>query len=350
MQRSTANFLIRQLFRAKVLAGSVVVLSIAMIAGAQPVAAVAIPDQAGANHAAVWPADKKEVAAPPSAAAADKDRTEKPANDDSAAQAQPEIKRHPVTRVLSKPVPAAARNVPQFVNAAPAPNQQLLAPQLRARLEPMLKVELSFANRAAGLNDEERRSVIAASKKWLDDFVVDFGKNMDPNRRQMWMQGMHAVGGRQGDEDPRESIQRGVAEVLAANLPPEKVASYKAESDKRAAFHRQVTIEALVDLIDTKVNLSSDQRGKITASLSDHWDPVWAPQLEIFTINSDLWPNIPDELVSPSLTPAQRGVLNQLNRQNGVTFIGAGGFGREVGEIDDISLEDDSPNPDTKQK
>jgi hypothetical protein len=258
--------------------------------------------------------------------------TEKLKKDDagSTIQAKPQIKAQPAPR-------------PNIVvrNALPGGNNPIgLERQIRARLEPTVKAELSFAIRTAGLNGDERQALIVGGKKWLDDFVVEFSKKQDPNQRQMWLQGLHQIGGRQSGDDPRELVQRGIAGVAAETLPKEKMAAYKTECDKRSAYYREVIVDNLVDLIDAKVILSPAQRQKIAKSLKEHWDPAWAPQLDFFAINSDYWPDLPEECISPDLTAAQRNVLDKSHRITGHMIIGGGGFGFEVGQIDDINLDD----------
>lgn len=259
-------------------------------------------------------------------------------NDDKAA-AKPanDVKAAPKPRAAQRPV---ADDV-LIVNANPG-NQNPLQRQIRQHLEPILKVELSFVNRVAGLSDDERRALVAASVKWLDEFVVDFVKNQDRNQQQMWLQGVQGVviGGDRTSGDPRESIARGVSELVAATLPKEKAAAYEKECAERAEFYRDVTIANLVQSLDEKVILSREQRKSITESLKKHWATDWAPQLEVFLIGNDAWISFPDEYIVPELTASQRAVLSRVNRISGRMFWGGTmpGMGGEV--IDDIDLAD----------
>jgi hypothetical protein len=354
MNKSTSLLLIESVFRIGIIAVVTVGAVLPMSAGAQQFRLEIGVDKVKTGDAPTAKAEEpKPDHTPHPAKAGDEVQVAKPA--DESKPAKSESKPSPVMRVFPKAAVARARNVapapvqivvPGFANQ----NPNALEPQIRARLEPMLRTELSFANRAAGLNDDERRALIAASKKWLDAFVVDFAKHQDPNQRQMWLQGMRVIGGPQVGDDPRESVQHGVAEVVAATLPAEKVVAYENECGKRSAFYRQVIVDNLVALIDTKVILSPEQRQKITTSLNDHWDPSWAPQLELFAMNNDTWPNVPDQWVLPELTPSQRSVLSQLNRMSNRMIINGGAFGLEVGEIDDISLDDVPPQANTAKK
>src|SRR6185312_4196035 len=95
--------------------------------------------------------------------------------------------------VVRRPVPNAAA-------------QNAIQQQMRKMLEPMLKVELSFAARVTDLNKEERKKLAADGKVWFEKFLVDFLKNQDPNQQQMLLQGMQGVwfgNQQQKPENPR---------------------------------------------------------------------------------------------------------------------------------------------------
>ena len=238
--------------------------------------------------------------------------------------------------------------------AAIAANQKTLEQQMRAQLEPMLKAELSFANRTAELNDDERRKLIADSKKWFEEFIGPFVKKQDPNQRQMMLQGGNGIwfGGQAPNrDDPRKSIQTGVAKVISDTLPKEKQDKFKEECRKREEFVRLTTVDNLVARVDEKVILSADQRNKVSDALIKHWDDSSPPQLEAFAISSTIWPGIPDQWVLPELTESQRAVISRINRTSGRVFFGGMGFGMGGEVIDDIDIEfDDAPAPAEAEK
>jgi hypothetical protein len=235
---------------------------------------------------------------------------------------------------------------------AVAANQKTIEQQMRAQLEPMLKAELSFANRAAELNDDERRTLIAGSKKWFEEFIGPFVEKQDPNQRQMMLQAGNGIwfgGQAPSRDDPRKSIQTGVAKLVSDTLPKEKRDKYKEECRKREEFVRLATVDNLVTRIDEKVILSADQRKKVTDALIKHWDENSAPQLEAFAISATIWPGIPDQWVLPELTESQQAVLSRINRTSGRVFIGGMGFGMGGEVIDDIEF-DDTPAPAETEK
>jgi hypothetical protein len=226
--------------------------------------------------------------------------------------------------------------------AGPAAVQNAVGQQMHKQLQPMLKTELSFAARAAELNDDERGALIVAGKQWFDSFVTDFVKNQDPNQQQMLLQGgqmMWFGGPERKVVDPREAIRKGLLKTAEGTLSKEKAKAYADESKKRDEFIRKVGIDNLVARIDEKVDLSPDQRKKITESLISHSDKGHQPQLEAFAMNGNMWPGVSSEVVLPALTPAQKTVFGRLNASVGQVFFGGNMFNVQGVEIDDVDLD-----------
>jgi hypothetical protein len=211
--------------------------------------------------------------------------------------------------------------------------------QFRAQFEPLLKVELSFVNRACKLSDEQRQKLIGKSNGWLDEFILDYAKQGG----QPQMVGALIAGGRQQTADPRESIQAGVEKIVKAELPKEQAEIYVEESKKRAEIARKVAVDNLVTRIDKELILSPEQREKLTQSLTEHWDKNWAPQLEMFMHGMDMWPNVPNQWIRPHLTAAQHVAWGRLNKNHGHVFFG--GMGGEGQVIDDIDLKEGQEQP-----
>jgi hypothetical protein len=211
--------------------------------------------------------------------------------------------------------------------------------QFRGHFEPMLKVELSFANRTCKLSDEQRKNLIKKSNAWLTEFIRDYAKQGG----QPQMQGVWFGGGRPQLPDARNSIQAGVKKLVEAELPKEQSAIYIEESEKRSEFGKKVSVDNLVARIDKEVNLSPEQREKITKSLIEHWDKSWAPQLEMFMNGMDMVPNVPAQWIRPHLSAVQQAAWNRVNKQTGHMFLG--GMGNEGQVIDDIDLHEDEEKP-----
>ena len=209
--------------------------------------------------------------------------------------------------------------------------------QLRAQFEPVVKVELSFAIRACKLEGDQRKSLIAAGEKWLDEIVKDSQKQQ-PNRGQVqiWFGGGRQA---QGNSDPRGAIARGIAEAAKGVLTPEQIEIHEQESKQRENAYREAIAATLVVRMDEKLALSAQQRQKLTEAFTQEWDAKWAPPLEIFMYNNDVWPAIPDKVVSPHLTPAQWEIWTRLAKNAQNVHFGGWGLGDNAQVIDDVEFE-----------
>lgn len=209
---------------------------------------------------------------------------------------------------------------------------------LRGQFEPLLRVELSFANRVCKLSDDQRRKVIAKSNKWLTKFSKDHAKQGG----QLMINGGW-LGGRHQPVDARESVQKGVAEVIGEELPKEQAELYAEECKRRAEFTQKVAIDNLVARIDKELVLSPEQREKIAASLTEHRDKSWAPQPEMFMHGMNMWPNVPDQWIRPHLTATQQLAWSRIDKHSAHVFFG--GMGDDGQVIDDIDLEEGQAKP-----
>jgi hypothetical protein len=203
--------------------------------------------------------------------------------------------------------------------------------QFRAQFEPLLKVELSFANRVCKLKGDQRRNLIAKSKVWLDQFLADYAKQGNQPQMVGWFGGMRQT------NDPRDSIRAGVAKLVKAELPAEQAAMYSEECKKRVEFHKKTYVDNLVTRIDHELILAPEQSEKITRSLTEHWDKNWQAQLEMFIQGVNMWPAVPDQWIRPHLTAVQQIAWGRLNKQHGNMVFG--GIPIEGQVIDDIDLD-----------
>jgi hypothetical protein len=92
--------------------------------------------------------------------------------------------------------------------------------------------------------------------------------------------------------------------------------------------------------MDEQLLLAPEQRTRITKSLVKNWNKDWAPQIELFMMNTNMWPRVPDQWVTKELTPAQRAVWARLQANPQYMVWGGGGFafGDHQLVIDDIEL------------
>lgn len=213
---------------------------------------------------------------------------------------------------------------------------QLVA--IRQQFEPLMKTELSFANRVCQWTDAERIAAIAAAKSWQRDFAREFLKNGGQRNR-----GMMIVAGNQvvqrGNQGPQP--EKSLADALQSKMTDEQRAAYEAERTKRDAFRAGATIDNLVAKMDQKLELTPQQRRQIRESLREDWSEDWAPPLELFVQMAEYSPAFPDEKIVQFLTPEQRALwqrVRKLQVQGG--FFGGNMFGNEVPPINDVDLNE----------
>ena len=213
------------------------------------------------------------------------------------------------------------------------------AAAMRAQFEPLVKIQLSFANRVCRWTKEQRVAAIAAANAWLDEYARESAKN---NNRQQFAGAIMFING----DGPRGAgaappVEKKLQEKLQGAMTEEQRAEYDAQRAKRDAFRTEAAIDNIVAQMDRLLSLTPEQRRKVRDSLHESWKDNWGPQLEVFIHMTEYAPAFPDENVLPHLTPAQRDVWRGVQRISvqGVNF-GGGGLGGNVPPIDDVDLRE----------
>lgn len=211
-----------------------------------------------------------------------------------------------------------------------------LAP-LRAQYGPLLKAELSFANRVCEFSNEQRRQAIAAGVKWLTEFA-----RAQLVGNQIQRGGLFAFFGAQPQRpaDPVVTAESQIADIVRSVLTDEQKQQYESQLAQRSSFQRQAVIDNVIAKMDEHMDLSVEQRAKLTKTLLARWDENWAPPLDSFVHMGEYMPSIPDEYVAPHLSDEQKQIWNGLQkisfgRENFENMDVFGGVG-----LDDIDLTD----------
>jgi hypothetical protein len=223
--------------------------------------------------------------------------------------------------------------------AQQANRQEVIRTALRNQFEPLLKAELSFANRACQWTAEERTRAIAAGKICLGAFLdAHAQQNGQLLNRQIFIAAGDAP---VAAVDPSGRFYETLTDVLHMQMSDEQRERYDAERAARAAFRAEASIENIVLLIDQRLDLSPDQRDKIAAALKANWKPEWAPPMQFLIQMGNFIPAVPPEHVVPFLTNEQvrtwRGVQKVSARGN---LLGHGLFGGGEQPINDIDLNE----------
>jgi hypothetical protein len=233
--------------------------------------------------------------------------------------------------------PAVILQDVQEVVAADAELPENLEPYL-AQYRPVVKAELSFANRVCKFTEEQRTAVISDAKTWLTEYAKEQAKGQPAQNLAMWMQG-----GRQGGQDanPRRSLEDGVAKAVKKHITDEQKATYEKEFKKRRDFHTGAIAENFVAILDEKLYLSPEQRKELTADFQENWDESWGLELQHFTYMGNYLPNMPADRVLKHLNREQTACWNGIQKVS---------YGRDLTQehqwvggqpIDDIDLGDE---------
>lgn len=185
--------------------------------------------------------------------------------------------------------------------------------QMIRRLRPFLRAEYHVVRTICEATPEQRREVARAGERALRDAAA-----RNPTGELRIFNGGRF---RHIPFDPAVMIREGLAKAVKEHLPPEQVARYQDERKRREQTQEQLAVRMVVSTLDQEMRLGEDQRASISKSLLEHWDDSWAASLTNLTALQNLqnfFPPIPDELVVPFLSAAQKDVWqsNQSKRRH----------------------------------
>jgi hypothetical protein len=187
---------------------------------------------------------------------------------------------------------------------------------MRNKLEPVLKKELAFATRVCQLDKTQRKTLADAGAEALKKAAYQYTQ-----AQQHAIQPRIVIfnGGRNvvpAQTNPIKILQDALVAAAAEKLPTEMSKQLADEFTKRAQYRQQAVIDSLVVMLDKKLALTEQQRKEISDSLAANWEDSWAPQLQIFMYEQDMFPPLPDKCIVPHLLPSQKTVWENLPNRN----------------------------------
>jgi hypothetical protein len=188
--------------------------------------------------------------------------------------------------------------------------------QMRDRLQPFLKRELSFAARVCNLDKPQRKKLAEAGQEALKKAAyqsTQAQRNVAQPRIVIFNGGRNML---PAPSNPIKMLQEALLETAKEKLPAEMSQKLADELAKRADYRKHAMIDNLVVILDKKLGLTQQQRTDIANSLAADWDDSWAPQLQIFMFDQDIIPRFPDKCISPHLQPAQKTTWDNLPNKN----------------------------------
>ena len=210
-----------------------------------------------------------------------------------------------------------------------------LAQQFMSQYRPLLQSELHFVRVLCQPTPAEYKTIKAAGEVGLNNLV----KQCATTQRQM-EQGR--MGGRQATEfpEPRAAIANAIVASVHRTLPAEKGARYQQELTKRAAARKRALILSIVAQLDKDLVLTPEQREKMIEVLNKHIADTSVKQLEVLFYGPEYLPPLPNQAITPLLTPKQLETWNGVARGHSTIW---GFFGFGFVKMVDIGDEENPP-------
>ena len=255
-----------------------------------------------------------------------------PQEPDAAADELPEgLPEAPQEGDLRIEVDVAAPVPPEAVQPEPDAAMLEMEKQLRPQIVAMAKSELSFMRQICVPSEEEDARIIDAMKGPVRDATRQAAQAQagpEGNGRERRMVVGHVNGRVVMAGDPivsaRQVIQQGLTEAVRQVMSEPMAERYQAELDDRQVFRKRALAKSLVASLDEMLELSVQQRAELTESLMANWNRDWEMVMNQFMQhNRGYVPQIPDNLIAPTLSDHQRKVWNRLQKIGGQQF---GGF------------------------
>ncbi len=261
---------------------------------------------AGQATFADGPAEKEE--APKEAEAKPKKKQPKAAQNKTAIEAielNLDAVAAPLRNLFGGGIVAEMANAP---NAA-AENQALIQ-QFQQQLRPVMMSELRFVRLMCGdLTLDQRRTI----KRQAEASLTQAAKQM--SHQQVRQQRGQAVARNKLSDGPRKLIRNEIANALKGALPDDRVASYTAAAELRSNDIKQAAILSVVSLLDGQVNLTSEQREKISDSIAAKWQDDSEKWLLMSQMYADRYfPTGLDQAVVPHLNASQKSVWQGIQK------------------------------------
>lgn len=190
---------------------------------------------------------------------------------------------------------------------------------------PLINIELSFVKRVCEPTDEQMDKIVAAAKeahKAMASVVTPQGAAM-----AFRAGGMMMFMGPQGERmtvNPYHRVREDVAKLLEPLVSPEQYTKYVEEARLRDEYERDAAIGIVLDMIDSRLVLSEDQRKEIGQKLMNDWKEVDLQWLQNYRNNPQYMPQMPDELISPTLTAAQKKLWTAATMQKVTMYANLG--------------------------
>jgi hypothetical protein len=175
---------------------------------------------------------------------------------------------------------------------------------LSNQLRPFYRYELMHARTACNLTREQLRQMRPELDAAYDRAIT----RIDAARRE----GPKSASGE--GIDYTAPIREEVLAVVSRHATPEQLSACRDDLRRGEEGRREAAIDFLIATIDRELLLSGRQREQIAGSLASEWDVRWYDVLELALGGHQVFPDVPDRLLTPHLSPSQRDAWNRLKK------------------------------------
>jgi hypothetical protein len=210
---------------------------------------------------------------------------------------------------------------------------------LREQFQPLVKAELFFVRTVCHPTKDEYAQIAAMGDDALKSAVRNYA-----DVQRLVMRGQTRSNEMPTLPDPRQLIAEALGKSVVEILSAEQAAAYKEQIEKRAEHRKRVTILNLVAKLDRELVLTSEQRDKLAATLSEHWNDAWSQSMEMLTLGDQFFPVLPDNRVLPILNEIQKAAWREVPKVQGRVF----GWAGNMGLLQSVWLDDALWEPDEK--
>jgi hypothetical protein len=198
------------------------------------------------------------------------------------------------------------------------PNKPKEAPEC---LRPLINVELSFVKRVCEPTDEQMTKIVEAAiqaHKAMADIVTPQGAA----ERIRVIEGAMFMGQNQEriSVNPYQRIREDMAKLLVPLISAEQYTKYEEESKLREHYERETAVGIVLDMIDSRLVLSTDQRQQISEKLMSKWKEVDVLWLQNYRNNPNYLPTMPEHLFEQVLTDSQKELWDLATMQKVTMF------------------------------
>lgn len=235
------------------------------------------------------------------------------------------------------PLPAPAN-----VAAVPHPAVVAVEERCESELRPILRMQLRFIEQVCQPTPAEMQAIRADAEEVLRDTVRIYVNSL-ARINTPW----DRIVRKTGANDPRWDLREGIADIVIDRLSNKQIRRFLEESNVRDDNEARIIRVNVVSSIDEKIHLSEPQRQRLLTLLEAEWKQGWCPSVEASLEFDDFLPPIPDDLISPVLSPGQLTNWKRIPKGGGVaTHHGFGVLGLKLVDPGDDRQGDDAKSDD----